>query len=108
MNNARYLIGLGYAMLSINLGVSIIGNVSCAIFHWAYYTTKSVLVFISSVRFIIVSRWYKYRKLNEDIDVNIRQEIEDAFECNFDREFEFEQEKLLHENDYIVTSTKEE
>lgn len=95
-------------MLSVNLGVSIIGNVSCAIFHWAYYTAKSVLVFISAVMFIIVSRRYKYRKLNEDIDVNIRKEIEDTFERNFDREFEFEQEKLLHENGYIVTNTKAE
>ena len=36
-----FFVGLKYAMLSINLGVSIIGNVWCAIFHWSYTIPQS-------------------------------------------------------------------
>ena len=53
------------------------------------YVVKTVLGFLSNVLFICPSQKYEYRKLNEDIDVNIHQEIEQAFERNFDREVEF-------------------
>ena len=73
-------------------------------FHWEYYGVKTVLIFLSIVLFTCASQKYEYRKLNEDIDVNIQQEIEQAFERNFDREIEFEREQLQRDDTYIVES----
>ena len=98
------LIGLWYAMQSINVGIGVIGNVACVAFYWEYYLAKTVLVFLSIVLFFYASRKYKCRKLNEDIDINIQQEIEQAFERNFDREAEFEQKQFQHDNIYLVES----
>ena len=64
--------------------------------------TGTVLVFLSIVLFICASRKYEYRKLNEDIDINIQQEIEQAFERNFDRELELERDQC--DDSYIVES----
>ena len=86
------LICLWYALQSINVAIGVIGYVSCIAFYWEYYAVKTVLVFLSITLFLSVSQKYKYRKLNEDIDVNIQQEIEQAFEHNFDRGAEFEWE----------------
>ena len=102
------LIGLWYALQSINVGITVVeinifGDVSSAACHWEYYVVKTVLVFLSVVLFICSSRKYKYRKLNEDIDVNIQQEIEQAFERNFDRAVEFEREQL-RDDAYFVES----
>ena len=92
-----FLIGLWYAMQSVNLGISIVCSLSCVVFEWEYYAVKAFLVFLSIVLFMRVSRRYKYRKLNEDIDVNIQQHIEDVFEHDLDRKIEFEQQELEYE-----------
>ena len=34
------LICLWYALQSINVGIGVIGYISCAVFHWAYYAVK--------------------------------------------------------------------
>ena len=52
------LIGLWYALQSINVGISVVGYVSCAAFHWEYYVVKTVLAFLSIVLFICASRKY--------------------------------------------------
>ena len=98
------LIGLWYALQSINVGISVVGYVSCAAFHWEYYVVKTVLVFLSIVLFVCALQKYKYRRLNEDIDVNIHQAIEQAFERNFDREDEFEREQFQRYHAYFVES----
>ena len=92
-----FLIGLWYAMQVINVGVSITGYLSCAAFHWQYYATKTLLVFLSLFLFATVATRYKYRQLNEDADVNVRQQVEEVFERNMEREAAYIQQKLLSE-----------
>ena len=101
-----FLIGLWYAMQSVNLGISIASSLSCAVFEWEYYAVKSFLVLLSIGLFVAVSRRYKYRKLNEDIDVNIQQHIEDVFERDFDRKVEFERQQEL-EDESILSGYEE-
>ena len=98
------LVGLWYALQSINVAIGITGYFSCITFYWQYYAIKTVLFFLSTLLFLCVSRKYKYRKLDEDIDVNIQQEIEQAFERNFDREAEYERKQLQQQTLYIVES----
>ena len=86
------------------MAIGVIGYTSCIAFYWECYAVKTVLVFLSIILFLCVSQKYKYRKLNEDIDINIQQKIEQAFERNFDREAEFERKQLQWENLYIVES----
>ena len=81
-----FLIGLWYATQIINVAISISGYMSCAAFQWEYYAAKTSLVFLSLVLFLVVARRYKYRQLNEDADINVRQQVEDVFERNFERE----------------------
>ena len=81
-----FLIGLWYAMQSVNVGISIIGYVSCAVFNWQYYATKTSLVSLSLILFAIAARKYKYRQLNEDADINVRQQVEEVFERNIEQE----------------------
>ena len=92
-----FLIGLWHAMQAINVGLSITGYMSCAAFHWQYYAAKTLLVFLSLVLFVAVATRYKYRQLNEDVDVNVRQQIEEVFERNMDREAAYTRQKLLSE-----------
>ena len=47
---------------------------------------------------------FEYRKLNEDIDINIQQGIEQVFERKFDREVEYERDQVQRNNTYIVKS----
>ena len=91
------LIGLWYAMQSINIGISIVGYSSCAAFHWLYYAIKSLLAFLFLLLFVAVACNYKYRQLNEDADINLHQEIENKFERNFDREEEYFQQQLTYQ-----------
>ena len=86
-----FLIGLWYAMQSINLVVAIIGYKSCAVFYWEYYLAKTMIVLLSMVLFVITARKYKYRQLNEDADINVQQQIEQVFERNFNRKVEYEE-----------------
>ena len=88
-----FLIGLWYAMLSVNVGISAVSSNACIVYDWEYYAAKSLLTFLSIFLFAKVARNYKYRKLNEDVDVNVYQEIEDAFERNLDREAEYLQQR---------------
>ena len=81
-----FLIDLWYAMQSVNMGISIIGYMSCAAFYWQYYAAKLVLVFFSLILFAIVARKYKYRQLhvNDDAEI-VRQQVEEVFERNIER-----------------------
>ena len=103
-----FLIGLWYAMQSVNVGISIIGYSLCAAFYWQYYATKSLLVFFCLVFFVIVAHKYKYRQLNEDADINLQQEIENVFERNFDREEEYLQQQWSDQEDDDYTEKYEE
>ena len=97
-----FLIGLWYAMQIINVAISIFAYASCAAFHWEYYATKTLLVFLFLVLFVTVACKYKYRQLNEDADINVRQEVEDVFERNIEREAAYMQQKLISEREYML------
>ena len=89
-----FLIGLWHAMLSVELWHIMVGYISCVSFHWPYYASKSLLLLLSFFVFVIVARRYKYRQMNEETEINVRQEVEDVFERNFDREAAYEQRLL--------------
>lgn len=87
-----FLIGLWHAMQSVNFAITIAAYLLCVLFEWQYYASKTLLACLSVLLFVAVTRKYKYRKLNEEADVNLRQEVEDVFERNFDRRLEYEQQ----------------
>ena len=86
-----FLIGLWYAMQGVNSCITTAGYISCTAFFWQYYASKSLLALLSLFTFILVARRYKYQQMNEEAEINIRQEVEDIFERNFDREAAYEQ-----------------
>ena len=100
-----FLIGLWYAMQIINFAISMVGYTSCAAFHWQYYATKTLLVFLSFILFVVVACKYKYRQLNEDADVNVRQQVEDVFERNMDRKAAYRKGTLLSDQEYTLEGT---
>ena len=72
-----FLIGLWYAMQSVNLEITTAGYVSCAVFHWQYYASKTLLALLFFFPFVVVARKYKYCQLNEDVDINVQQRVEE-------------------------------
>ena len=68
-----FLIGVWYAMQSVNVKITIAGYISCTVFYWQYYASKTLLVFLYLALCVIeVARKYKYL-------INIQPEIEDVF-----------------------------
>ena len=100
-----FLIGLWYAMQSVSLWITIFDIISCVSIQWQYYAVKCLLVLLSLFLFVLVARKYKYRQLNEQVDVNVRQEIEDVFERNFDREDAYEQRLQQEWEEMFSTET---
>ena len=96
------LIGLWYAIQSVNTAIAIPHYTTCVAFRWQYYASKSLLVLLSFILFLLVAHKYKYRQLNEDADINVRREVEDVFERNFDREDAYEQRRQREYGDADV------
>ena len=75
-----FLIGLWYSMQSVHVFVSILEENVCAFsLHWMYFTAKSIVVVVAIAVFGVATSLYKYRRMDEDIDINVYTNIEQHF-----------------------------
>ena len=82
----------GFEWVCSNVGLLVSFGVHPGPSSSYWYASKSLLVLLSLVAFGIVARKYKYWQLNEEMEINLRQEVENVFERNFDEEFQYYQQ----------------
>ena len=94
-------VGMINAQIIFPYMVTVIGKSTWVGKHWGFYTAISCIQIIVLASFTVMKRKYKYRLCNDPSDINIRSNIEDVFERDFNAR-DFKERDLLPTTDVAV------